>query len=176
PFCKTIHEAVKTGNIKQLDEIVTFGVSVNEVDPVYKFTPLHWAAHSGSLECLHWLLWHGADQTAVTIRGWTAAHLAAIRGQDACMQALHLNAVNLGLPDDLGCTPAHLAATHGHSFTLQTILRSGVVRNVIFLALFLKGIGIIHPAPSLSITFACLFFNREMLPRVTKKLSKNGGR
>uniref|UniRef100_A0A670ZNS8 Uncharacterized protein n=2 Tax=Pseudonaja textilis TaxID=8673 RepID=A0A670ZNS8_PSETE len=126
PKCKTIHEAVKTGNIKQLDEIVTFGVSVNEVDPVYKFTPLHWAAHSGSLECLHWLLWHGADQTAVTVRGWTAAHLAAIRGQDACMQALHLNAVNLGLPDDLGCTPAHLAATHGHSFTLQTILRSGV--------------------------------------------------
>ncbi|XP_070800140.1 ankyrin repeat domain-containing protein 42 [Pituophis catenifer annectens] len=129
PKCKTIHEAVKTGNIKQLDEMVTFGVSINEVDPVYKFTPLHWAAHSGSLECLHWLLWHGADQTAVTVRGWTAAHLAAIRGQDACMQALNLNAVNLRVPDDLGCTPAHLAATHGHSFTLQTILRSGVDVN-----------------------------------------------
>ncbi|XP_032075597.1 ankyrin repeat domain-containing protein 42 [Thamnophis elegans] len=129
PKCKTIHEAVKTGNVKQLDEMVTFGVSINEVDPVYKFTPLHWAAHSGSLECLHWLLWHGADQTAVTARGWTAAHLAAIRGQDACMQALHLNAVNLGVPDELGCTPAHLAATHGHSFTLQTVLRSGVDVN-----------------------------------------------
>ncbi|XP_039219866.1 ankyrin repeat domain-containing protein 42 isoform X1 [Crotalus tigris] len=129
PKCRTIHEAVKTGNIKQLDEMVTFGISINEVDPVYKFTPLHWAAHSGSLECLHWLLWHGADQTSVTVRGWTAAHLAAIRGQDACMQALQLNAVNLGIPDDFGCTPAHLAATHGHSFTLQTILRSGVDVN-----------------------------------------------
>ncbi|XP_063160809.1 ankyrin repeat domain-containing protein 42 [Candoia aspera] len=127
--CKSIHEAVKTGNIEQLNEMVTFGISINEVDPVYKFTPLHWAAHSGSLECLHWLLWHGADQTAVTVRGWTGTHLAAIRGQDACMQALHLNGVNLGAPDDLGCTPAHLAATHGHSFTLQTILRSGVDVN-----------------------------------------------
>lgn len=37
-------------------------------------------------QCLHWLLWHGADVTRVAVRGWTAAHLAAIRGQDACMQ------------------------------------------------------------------------------------------
>lgn len=41
-------------------------------------------------QCLHWLLWHGADTTRVTVRGWTAAHLAAIRGQDACMQVLNI--------------------------------------------------------------------------------------
>ncbi|XP_042312202.1 ankyrin repeat domain-containing protein 42 isoform X2 [Sceloporus undulatus] len=80
--------------------------------------------------CLHWLLWHGADPTIVTVRGWTAAHLAAIKGQDACMQALHLSGVNLGVQDDRGCTPAHLAANHGQSYTLQTILRSGVDVNV----------------------------------------------
>ncbi|XP_060091317.1 ankyrin repeat domain-containing protein 42 [Heteronotia binoei] len=125
----SIHKAVKTGNVRQLEELVKSGASINEVDPIYKFTPLHWAAHSGSLECLHWLLWHGADRTDVTIRGWTVAHLAAIRGQDACMQALLVDNVNLGAPDDRGCTPAHLAATHGHSYTLQTILRSGVDVN-----------------------------------------------
>ncbi|XP_072849607.2 ankyrin repeat domain-containing protein 42 [Pogona vitticeps] len=127
---KSIHEAVKAGSVKQLAEMVRSGTSINEVDPVYKFTPLHSAAHSGSLECLHWLLWHGADPTALTVRGWTAAHLAAIKGQDACMQALHLNGINLGAQDDQGCTPAHLAATHGQSYTLQTILRSGVDVNV----------------------------------------------
>ena len=37
-------------------------------------------------QCLHWLLWHGADTTDVTPRGWTPAHIAAMRGQDACMQ------------------------------------------------------------------------------------------
>ncbi|KAM6173651.1 ankyrin repeat domain-containing protein 42 isoform 2-T2 [Erethizon dorsatum] len=121
----SIHDAVRAGDIKQLSEIVERGANINEVDVVHKFTPLHWAAHSGSLECLHWLLWHGADITQVTIRGWTAAHIAAIRGQDACMQALIINGANLATQDDHGCTPLHLAATHGHSFTLQIMLRSG---------------------------------------------------
>ncbi|XP_075054738.1 ankyrin repeat domain-containing protein 42 isoform X2 [Mixophyes fleayi] len=105
--------------------MVKNGTHVNEVDSIHKFTPLHWAAHSGSLECLHWLLWHGADITDVTTRGWTAAHLSAIRGQDACMQALVLSRADLSAKDDRQCRPAHLAAAHGHSFTLQTILRTG---------------------------------------------------
>nr|XP_033803600.1 ankyrin repeat domain-containing protein 42 isoform X2 [Geotrypetes seraphini] len=110
--------------------MVKSGASINEVDPVHKFTLLHWAAHSGSLECLHWLLWHGADLTDVTTKDWTAAHLAAIRGQDACMQALIANGANVIARDHRECTPSHLAAAHGHSFTLKTILRSGAEVNV----------------------------------------------
>ncbi|XP_039087727.1 ankyrin repeat domain-containing protein 42 [Hyaena hyaena] len=125
-----VHDAVRAGDVKQLSEIIERGASINEVDILHKFSPLHWAAHSGSLECLHWLLWHGADITQVTMRGWTAAHIAAIRGQDACMQALIINGANLATQDDRGCTPLHLAATHGHSFTLQIMLRSGVDPSV----------------------------------------------
>ena len=43
------------------------------------------------------------------------------------MQALANNSANLNSKDDRGNTPLHLTAAHGHSFTLQTILRSGVV-------------------------------------------------
>ncbi|XP_046758507.1 ankyrin repeat domain-containing protein 42 isoform X5 [Gallus gallus] len=125
----SVHEAVKAGDVEQLALMIKRGASIDEVDLVHKFTPLHCAAHSGSLECLHWLLWHGADVTHVTVRGWTAAHLAAIRGQDACMQALLINGANLEARDDRGCTPSHLAAAHGQSYTLQTILRSGAVRD-----------------------------------------------
>ncbi|XP_067423566.1 ankyrin repeat domain-containing protein 42 isoform X3 [Emydura macquarii macquarii] len=130
PNYSSIHEAVKAGDVEQLASMVKSGASINEVDLVHKFTPLHCAAHSGCLECLHWLLWHGADITALAIRDWTAAHLAAIRGQDACMQALVINGVNLTAQDDRGCTPSHLAAAHGQSYTLQTILRSGIDANV----------------------------------------------
>ncbi|KAM5246037.1 ankyrin repeat domain-containing protein 42 [Ctenodactylus gundi] len=122
----SIHDAVRTGDVKQLSDIVEREANINEVDAVHKFTPLHWAAHAGSLECLHWLLWHGADVTQATQRGWTAAHIAAVRGQDACMQALAVSGADLDAQDDRGCTPAHLAAAHGHSFTLQVLLRSGV--------------------------------------------------
>ncbi|XP_035185432.1 ankyrin repeat domain-containing protein 42 isoform X4 [Oxyura jamaicensis] len=126
----SVHEAVKAGDVEQLASMIKSGAGINEVDLVHKFTPLHCAAHSGSLECLHWLLWHGADITQVTVRGWTAAHLAAIRGQDACMQALLINGANLEARDDRGCTPSHLAAAHGQSYTLQTILQSGANANV----------------------------------------------
>nr|XP_009920272.1 PREDICTED: ankyrin repeat domain-containing protein 42 [Haliaeetus albicilla] len=128
--CTSVHEAVKAGDVEQLASMIKSGTGINEVDLVHKFTPLHCAAHCGSLECLHWLLWHGADTTHVTVRGWTAAHLAAIRGQDACMQALLINGANAEAQDDRGCTPSHLAAAHGQSYTLQTILRSGVNVNV----------------------------------------------
>ncbi|XP_032749108.1 ankyrin repeat domain-containing protein 42 isoform X2 [Rattus rattus] len=126
----SIHDAVRAGDVKQLSDIVERGANVNEVDALHQFTPLHWAAHSGSLECLHWLLWNGADSTQTTTRGWTAAHVAAIRGQDACLQALIINGANLATQDDRGCTPVHLAATHGHSFSLQVMLRSGVDPSV----------------------------------------------
>ncbi|XP_072120446.1 ankyrin repeat domain-containing protein 42-like isoform X2 [Mobula birostris] len=125
----SIHDAVKAGNVAELELMVKNGAGINEVDPIHKFTPLQWAALSDSLECLHWLLWHGADMTNVTPRGWTAAHIAAIRGRDACMQALIINGANLTVKDDRGCTPLHLAASHGHSYTLQTLLRSGVGTN-----------------------------------------------
>ncbi|XP_014106361.1 PREDICTED: ankyrin repeat domain-containing protein 42 isoform X6 [Pseudopodoces humilis] len=126
----SVHEAVKAGDVEQLALMIKSGASINEVDVVHKFTPLQCAAHMGSLECLQWLLWHGADTTRVTVRGWTAAHLAAIRGQDACMQALLLNGADAAARDERGCTALHLAAAHGHSYTLQTLLRTGAEVNV----------------------------------------------
>ena len=49
---KTIHDAIRVNNIKELESIVNRGASVNEIDAhsADKFTALHWAAHSGSLE------------------------------------------------------------------------------------------------------------------------------
>lgn len=46
----SIHDAVRAGDVKQLSEIVERGASINDVDILHKFSPLHWAAHSGSLE------------------------------------------------------------------------------------------------------------------------------
>ncbi len=104
---KTIHDFVRANDVKQLELIVGRGASVNEVDlrTDDKFTPLHWAAHAGSLEvgndllinslmffsfsyekCMHWLLWQSADMDAQTPKGWTPGHIASIRGHDPCIQ------------------------------------------------------------------------------------------
>lgn len=125
----SIHEAVHCGNVMELQAMVQSGAGINEIDSKFKFTPLHWASNYGSLECLHWLLWHGASYAETTPDGWTPAHIAAIRGQDACIQALAVNGASLEAKDIRGSTPAHLAASHGNSYTLQSILRHGVEIN-----------------------------------------------
>uniref|UniRef100_A0A1I8H5C3 ANK_REP_REGION domain-containing protein n=1 Tax=Macrostomum lignano TaxID=282301 RepID=A0A1I8H5C3_9PLAT len=122
---KTIHDAVRSGDVEQLEAMVKSGASINELDARDKFTPLHVAANVGAVECMHWLLWHGADATVTNPRGWTPVSVAAIRGQDACMQALITRGASVTTPDVRGSTPVHLSAAHGNSFTLQTLLRAG---------------------------------------------------
>ncbi|CAG5115429.1 unnamed protein product [Candidula unifasciata] len=124
-YC-SLHDAVRNSDVVQLELMVKNGVSINEVDPKHKFTPLHTACNVGALECVHWLLWHDADPTVTTPHGWTPAHIAAIKGFENCMEALANSGINLSAKDARGQTPLHLAAAHGHSFCLSTILRSGV--------------------------------------------------
>ncbi|XP_038069458.1 ankyrin repeat domain-containing protein 42-like [Patiria miniata] len=120
-----IHDAVRNGDTLELESMVKRGASINEVDSKNKFTALHWACHCGALECLHWLLWHGADLNVKTPQGWTPIHIAAIRGQDQCIQALGTSGASMNCRDQRGNTPAHLAAAHGNSYTLSSILRAG---------------------------------------------------
>lgn len=45
-----IHEAVRYGDVLELQSMVQRGAGINDADGKFKFTPLHWAAHHGSLE------------------------------------------------------------------------------------------------------------------------------
>jgi len=126
-----IHELVCNGNTEEIAALVARGADINEIDGKFKFTPLHWAAHHGALECMHWLLWHGADHAIQTPEGWTPAHISAIRGQDSCMQALSANGAEMNTRDNKGKTTAHLAAAHGNSATMLTIFRKGVDINAV---------------------------------------------
>jgi len=122
----TIFDTIRQGNLEALENIVKRGASINEIEKSKDaFTPLHCACYFGSLECLHWLLWKGADTTILTPKGWTPTHIAAIRGQYACIQALIQNGININAKDNRNQTPSHLAATHGNSHTLQAIIRCG---------------------------------------------------
>lgn len=56
--CTSVHEAVKAGDVEQLASMIKSGTGINEVDLVHKFTPLHCAAHCGSLEVKHYVSVH----------------------------------------------------------------------------------------------------------------------
>ncbi|EDV29222.1 uncharacterized protein TRIADDRAFT_51290 [Trichoplax adhaerens] len=119
-------EAIDNHNIEQMESAIRdYGVSIRQPIGAEKLTIIQRVVIRGALECLHWLLWHGADANDKTPQGWTAAHLAAIKGRSTCLEALCNNGASINNKDLKGNTPAHLASIHGNAHTLQTILRYG---------------------------------------------------
>ena len=49
---KNIHDAVRHGDVEEMEMMVKQGASINEVDDHDKFTPVHWACHVGALEVI----------------------------------------------------------------------------------------------------------------------------
>lgn len=77
-------------------------------------------------QCLHWLLWEGADASVVTPKGWTPLMIAAIKGNYPCVQALIKNGVNINARDHRGQTATHLVnKLKNQDFPRFFILRSG---------------------------------------------------
>ncbi|XP_005003233.1 ankyrin repeat domain-containing protein 42 isoform X1 [Cavia porcellus] len=118
----SIHDAVRAGEIQQLSEIVERGANINEVDVLHKFTPLHWAAHSGSLEAL---IINGADLTTQDDRGCTPLHLAASHGHSFTLQTMLRSGVDPSVNDKREWKPVHYAAFHGRLGCLQLLVKWG---------------------------------------------------
>jgi len=70
------------------------------------------------LSCIFWM--------CVVYNTWTKCFLQWCLWYGLA-KALANNGINLSARDVHGATPAHMAAAHGHSFTLHTLLRTGVV-------------------------------------------------
>ncbi|XP_048217610.1 ankyrin repeat domain-containing protein 42 isoform X2 [Perognathus longimembris pacificus] len=118
----SIHDAVRAGDVKQLSEIIEHGANINEADLLHKFTPLQWAAHSGSLEAL---IINGADLAAQDDRGCTPVHLAATHGHSFTLQIMLRSGVDPSVTDKREWRPVHYAAFHGRLGCLQLLVKWG---------------------------------------------------
>ncbi|KAG2456655.1 ANR42 protein, partial [Polypterus senegalus] len=118
----SIHDAVRAGNVEELAQLVRNGANINEADSEHKFTPLHWAALSGSLEAL---LVNGANLSAKDDRGCTPAHIASAHGHSYTLQTILRSGVDANTPDKNNWKPVHYAAFHGRLGCLQFLLKWG---------------------------------------------------
>jgi ankyrin repeat protein len=73
-------EAVESGHLHEVQELLAAGVDVNAADHGTGLTPLHAAAGAGQLVMLDLLLARGADVNAADAQGQTALFLAAKAG------------------------------------------------------------------------------------------------
>ena len=92
-------------------------------------TPLHWAVRAGSIDCLRWLLRHGAEVDAETSTDRTPLHLASERGNVEAIWLLAEHGADLDTQDRKGRTPLHGAAYEGRLEAAEVLIVLGADRR-----------------------------------------------
>ncbi|KAL7852640.1 hypothetical protein SRHO_G00184250 [Serrasalmus rhombeus] len=125
-----IHRACRDGDVGALCSLLQQCSACPEdlaaEDSFYGWTPIHWAAHFGKLECVLRLVQVGCEVNAVTSRfAQTPAHIAAFGGHPKCLLWLLQAGADINRQDYVGETPIHKAARAGSTECVSALLISG---------------------------------------------------
>ncbi|KAF7252880.1 Ankyrin repeat domain-containing protein 10 [Varanus komodoensis] len=123
-----LHRACRDGDLSVLCALLQ-GASRETLaaeDSFYGWTPIHWAAHFGKLDCLMQLVRVGASVNACTTRfAQTPAHIAAFGGHPQCLIWLIQSGANINKQDYVGETPIHKAARSGSMESISALVAHG---------------------------------------------------
>uniref|UniRef100_A0A8D2ADW6 Ankyrin repeat domain 10 n=1 Tax=Sciurus vulgaris TaxID=55149 RepID=A0A8D2ADW6_SCIVU len=123
-----LHRACRDGDLAALCSLLqqTPRAHLTAEDSFYGWTPVHWAAHFGKLECLMQLVRAGATLNVSTTRfAQTPAHIAAFGGHPQCLVWLIQAGANINKPDCEGETPVHKAARSGSLECISALVANG---------------------------------------------------
>ncbi|XP_037655598.1 ankyrin repeat domain-containing protein 10 isoform X1 [Choloepus didactylus] len=123
-----LHRACRDGDLAALCSLLqqTPCAHLAVEDSFYGWTPVHWAAHFGKLECLIQLVRAGATLNVSTTRyAQTPAHIAAFGGHPQCLIWLIQAGANINKQDCEGETPIHKAARSGSLDCLSALVANG---------------------------------------------------
>ncbi|XP_018412526.1 PREDICTED: ankyrin repeat domain-containing protein 10 isoform X3 [Nanorana parkeri] len=126
-----LHRACRDGDLHCLRSLLqgppgNTAQQLGKEDSCYGWTPIHWAAHFGKLECLVQLVGAGCSVNASTTQfAQTPAHIAAFGGHPHCLMWLIQAGANVNKQDYVGETPVHKAARAGSMDCLKALVSSG---------------------------------------------------
>ncbi|XP_066542454.1 ankyrin repeat domain-containing protein 10b isoform X2 [Hoplias malabaricus] len=122
-----VHRACRDGDTAALSALLQrLPEQILLEDSFYGWTPIHWAAHFGTLECVMQLVQVGCGVNSVTSRfAQTPAHIAAFGGHPHCLLWLLQAGADINRQDYVGETPIHKAARAGSIECINTLLMQG---------------------------------------------------
>ncbi|TKC53323.1 hypothetical protein EI555_017905 [Monodon monoceros] len=136
-----LHRACRDGDLAALCSLLqhTPRAHLAAEDSFYGWTPVHWAAHFGKLECLIHLVRAGATLDVSTTRyAQTPAHIAAFGGHPQCLVWLIQAGASINKPiwltlilfqrNEMDCegeTPIHKAARSGSLDCISALVANG---------------------------------------------------
>ncbi|XP_036153015.1 ankyrin repeat domain-containing protein 10 isoform X3 [Myotis myotis] len=131
-----LHRACRDGDLAALCSLLqqTPRAHLAAEDSFYGWTPVHWAAHFGKLECLMQLVRAGATLDVSTTRyAQTPAHIAAFGGHPQCLIWLIQAGASINKQDCEGETPIHKAARSGSLDCISALVANGAHIDVFVL-------------------------------------------
>ncbi|XP_045066031.1 ankyrin repeat domain-containing protein 10-like [Coregonus clupeaformis] len=121
-----LHRACRDGDVGALCSLLQCTTNLADLiteDSFYGWTPIHWAAHVGKLECVMRLVQVGCEVNAMTTRfAQTPAHIAAFGGHPECVLWLLQAGADINRQDYVGETPLHKAARAGSMECVNALL------------------------------------------------------
>lgn len=124
-----VHRACRDGDVGLLVSLLqqlSNHIHLRAEDSSYGWTPLHWAAHYGQLECVVRLVQMGCEVNTVTSRfQQTPTHTAAFGGHPQCVVWLTQAGADVNRQDFVGEAPIHKAARSGSLECIQVLMIAG---------------------------------------------------
>ena len=116
------NSACGLGDAGRLKELLDRDHTIAKVSDDYGMTALHWAARSGSIDCVQVLLAAGADVNVFNAAQRTPIQLAAEADQPEAIRLLAANGADLDTQDKKGRTPLHRATYEGRVEAAEALL------------------------------------------------------
>ncbi len=117
----SLEKAARTGNVRQVQELIRQGINVNRASFYGRETALITAARAGKFDVVKILLDAGADVQARDGLGRTALMAAAAKGRASIVKLLLARGSSAILSDRYGDTPLTLAAQSGSPETISIL-------------------------------------------------------
>lgn len=131
-----VHRACRDGDVGALCSLL-HRVLVNPSDHLVTedtccgWTPIHWAAHGGRLECVVHLVRVGCDVNAATTQSaQTPVHIATFGGHPECVLWLLQAGADVNRQDCAGESSVHKAARAGSTDCVRTLLLHGAIPDL----------------------------------------------
>ncbi|PPQ84008.1 hypothetical protein CVT25_000554 [Psilocybe cyanescens] len=107
----TVHSAAQKNQLPLLRTLLAEDPKLVDAVDVDDRTPLHWAASSGSIDIVQFLIDQKAEVDKADGSGWTPLHIAVSAGNESVVQELIGAGADVNRKNDKGLTPLHYAAS-----------------------------------------------------------------
>jgi len=110
-----LHWAAINNRLEIARYLLSLGCNIDPIGGELETTPLNWAARSGHIQMVIYLMQNGANPLLYDLEGYSTIHLATMFGHSIVVAYLIAKGIDTDMPDKNGASPLMYAAQRIHN-------------------------------------------------------------